>query len=218
MKYLYILTVLLVIAVMCIMITLFALGKASVYYLPISIIFINGITLVVFLVEKTMALRNDNEAIHLSTVTPTVKEPANNIEKVETVEDERIDIIRKWDRAMYDRFYERWQNLYDHVEYPADKATKAEISVLSWEIASLTMDYLMMVNNSPNLLERHKESVNSVINELKYQDMGLKPFFEDPTTVPGKVLAVYNTLAPQLAARQSFETNIFGYDVIIPNK
>ena len=170
------------------------------------------------LVEKAIAMRNDNIAISQLPIAPIVENTEDmDIIKVSKEEDKENDLER-WSNAMYNRFSERWQNLYDHIEYPADKASKAEISVLSWEIASLTMYYLMMVNNSPNLLERHKESVSYVINELKYQDMGLKTFYEDPTTVPAKVLAVYNTLDSQLAARQSFETNIFGYYVVIPNK
>ena len=218
MKYLYWLTIFVIIVVMAITITLFVLGKVCGYYLPISIIFINGITLIVVFVEKVFAMRKENLTIPQLPIAPIVENTEDiDLTKVPKEEDKENDLER-WSNAMYNRFSERWQNLYDHIEYPADKASKAEISVLSWEIASLTMDYLMMVNNSPNLLERHKESVSYVINELKYQDMGLKTFYEDPTTVPAKVLAVYNTLDSQLAARQSFETNIFGYYVVIPNK
>ena len=217
MKYVYYITIFLVFVTMIVTITAFCLGKTNGYLLPISIVFINGITLIVILLDRVFnfeKLKKDNTQI---VTTPTM-EQFDNSKKEEDVKDSLSDDNFKWSMAMYKRFAERWQNLYDNVEYPVDKATKAEISVLSWEISSLTMDYLMLINESPNLLERHKESVNSIIENLKYQEMGLKPFYEDPTTVPAKVLAVYNTLCPQLATRQSFVMNIFGYCVEIPKK
>ena len=218
MRYLYYLTILLVITTMVVVITIFSLGKVNSIILPISIVFINGITLVVILVDKVLFINKSKESIIPEVVTsPVTKQSDSNLK--ESVEDNpNNEIARKWSDAMYNRFAEKWQNLYDHIGYPIDKASKAEISVMSWEIASLTMDYIMLVNESPNLLERHKASVDSIINNKNYQEMGLKTFYEDPTTVPAKVLAVYNTLSPQVAARQSFETNIFGYYVTIPNK
>jgi hypothetical protein len=218
MKYIYYLTTFLVIITMVVVITLFTLGKVNGILLPISIVFINGITLVVILVDKILFINKRNESLIPEVVTSPVIEQAD-IDLKESVDDNpNNEIAKKWSNSMYNRFAERWQNLYDHIGYPTEKASKAEISVMSWEIASLTMDYLMLANDSPNLLERHKASVNSIINNKNYQEMGLKAFYEDPTTVPAKVLPVYNTLSPQMAARQSFETNIFGYYVVIPNK
>lgn len=218
MKYLYYITALLVIITMIVVITLFAFGRVNGILLPISLVFINGITLVVILVDKILFINKSKENSIPEVVTSPVIEQADSNVK-ECVEDNpNNEIAKKWSNSMYNRFAERWQNLYDHIGYPTEKASKAEISIISWEIASLTMDYLMLVNDSPNLLERHKASVDSIVSNKNYQEMGLKPFYEDPTTVPAKVLAVYNTLSPQMAARQSFETNIFGYYVIIPNK
>ena len=205
-----------VIVTMVVMISFFYAGKINGNYLPITIVFINGITLVAILVDKAISI--DKDVISTQHVSIPEIADQSNTEPSENVISSVNNTVNAWNIAMYNRFAERWQILYDKIEYPTDKATKAEISVLSWEISSLTMDYLMMVNESPNLLERHKESVNAVICGLGYNEMGLKPFFEDPTTVPAKVLAVYNTLSPQVAARQLFETNIFGYYVEIPQR
>ena len=193
------------------------LGIISGSFLPITIIFVNGITLVVILIEKVINLRKKDNVVPQLSIAP-IAEKEDVLNNTQIPKENKFNEAEQWSKAMYKRFSERWQVLFDSIEYPADKASKAEISVLSWELASLTMDYLMMVNESPNLLERHKESVSSVINEFKYQEMGLKTFYEDPTTVPAKVLAVYNTLAPQVAARQTFETMAFGYYVEIPKK
>ena len=56
---------------------------------------------------------------------------------------------------MYSRFAERWNDLFDHIKYPAEPSVKAEINVISWEIASATIDFLMTDNDDPNTLGRH---------------------------------------------------------------
>ena len=219
MKKFYIIAILLILVAMCLIVIMMLLDKIDLRLIMGAIVFMNGISLIIFLVDK---IENYNQSqlsvpIHEDMIIQNAPE-SDQYENIAVKEDAESDVITEWNTAMYHRFNERWTNLFDKVDYPADKSVKAEISVLSWEIASLTMDYLMLTNNSPNLLERNKESVKSIIEGRDYQEMALKQFYEDPTTIPAKVLAVYNTLSPQVASRQTFETNIFGYYVEIPNK
>lgn len=219
MKKFYFIAILLILVTMGLIVIMMLLDKIDLRLIMGSIVFMNGISLIIFLVDK---IENYNQSqlsvpIHEDMFIQNAPESVQ-YENFDIKENAESDVITEWNTAMYHRFNERWTNIFDKVEYPVDKSVKAEISVLSWEIASLTMDYLMFVNNSPNLLERNKESVNSIVEGRSYQEMGLKQFYEDPTTIPAKVLAVYNTLSPQVAVRQSFETNIFGYYVEIPNK
>ena len=83
-----------------------------------------------------------------------------------------------------------------------------------WKIASLTMDYLLVANNDPNALKRNKEMTNAVIEGLDLtNDVDLKEFFEDPTSVQQKVFIIKDILSSQLAAKQFFEIPVFGYKV-----
>ena len=102
---------------------------------------------------------------------------------------------------------------------PADKATRAEISVELWKIASLTMDYLLVVNNDPNALKRNREITNAVVEGKDIiNDVELKEFFQDPTSVQQKVLIINDILSSQLAAKQSFDIPVFGYKVELGKK
>lgn len=219
MKNFYIVAILLILVTMGLIVTMMLLNKVDLRMIMGAIVFVNGVSLIIFLVDKMENYNHQQLSvpIHEDIASQNSTDSAQ-YDIISLKDNNENDVLAEWNSAMYKRFNERWTNIFDKVNYPADKSVKAEISVLSWEIASLTMDYLMFANNSPNLLERNKESVNSIIEGKSYQEMGLKPFYEDPTTIPAKVLAVYNTLGQQVAVRQSFETNIFGYYVEIPNK
>ena len=128
-------------------------------------------------------------------------------------------IHEKWSKAMYDRFAEKWTEIFSNATYPADKATRAEISVELWKIASLTMDYLLVVNNDPNALKRNREITNAVVEGKDIiNDVELKEFFQDPTSVQQKVLIINDILSSQLAAKQSFDIPVFGYKVELGKK
>ena len=131
-----------------------------------------------------------------------------------------IDTIHeKWSKAMYDMFAEKWTEIFTNATYPADKATRAEISVELWKIASLTMDYLLVVNNDPNALKRNREITNAVVEGKDLiNDVELKEFFQDPTSVQQKVLIINDMLSSQLAAKQSFDIPVFGYKVELGKK
>lgn len=128
-------------------------------------------------------------------------------------------IYKKWSKAMYERFADKWTKIFANATYPADKATRAEISVELWKIASLTMDYLLVVNNDSNALKRNREMTNAVIEGKDLtNDVELKEFFQDPTSVQQKVLIINDMLSSQLAAKQSFDIPVFGYKVELGKK
>lgn len=128
-------------------------------------------------------------------------------------------IHEKWSKAMYDMFAKKWTEIFSNATYPADKATRAEISVELWKIASLTMDYLLVVNNDPNALKRNREITNAVVEGKDIiNDVELKEFFQDPTSVQQKVLIINDILSSQLAAKQSFDIPVFGYKVELGKK
>lgn len=128
-------------------------------------------------------------------------------------------IHEKWSKAMYDMFAKKWTGIFSNATYPADKATRAEISVELWKIASLTMDYLLVVNNDPNALKRNREITNAVVEGKDIiNDVELKEFFQDPTSVQQKVLIINDILSAQLAAKQSFDIPVFGYKVELGKK
>lgn len=148
--------------------------------------------------------------------TPIKSEPASTESESSVATD---TIHEKWSKAMYDRFAEEWTEIFSNVSYPADKATRAEISVELWKIASLTMDYLLVVNNDSNALKRNREMTNAVIEGKDItNDVELKEFFQDPTSVQQKVLIINDILASQLAAKQSFDIPVFGYKVELGKK
>ena len=128
-------------------------------------------------------------------------------------------IHEKWSKAMYDMFAKKWTDIFSNATYPADKATRAEISVELWKIASLTMDYLLVVNNDPNALKRNREITNAVVEGKDIiNDVELKEFFQDPTSVQQRVLIINDILSAQLAAKQSFDIPVFGYKVELGKK
>lgn len=116
-----------------------------------------------------------------------------------------------WSRAMYKKYAQRWTDIFEKIKYPIEDNSKADISVICWEIASVTMDYLLTDNEDPNVLERNKSNVKALLEEKKIDELDLKEFFEDPTTVPVKVIGVYNTLSSQFVENHSAKVEIFGY-------
>lgn len=128
-------------------------------------------------------------------------------------------VYERWSKAMYEKFAKKWTDIFANATYPADKATRAEINVELWKIASLTMDYLLVVNNDPNALKRNREMTNAIIEGKDLtKEVELKDFFEDPTSVQQKVLIINDLLSSQLAAKQFFDIPVFGYKVELGKK
>lgn len=185
-------------------------------YLFVGFVSMNALTLLIFLCGKLFCNSEENpNVVHAPVITPEAKpEPVAQI--VNQISEDKTS--SEWSVGMYVRFAERWNDLFNNIQYPLQEGKKSEISILCWEIASLTMDYLLVHNKDTNVLERNKYSVESVIKGIKTKELDLKEFFEDPTTVPAKVLAVYNTLCQDIASDQKFTTQIFGYLVDIERK
>ena len=166
----------------------------------------NGLAIVAIFVEKAcQSQKKDKEDKQISPITRVEinKETPPSIEPTKNE--------NEWANAMYARYADRWNALFENITYPVDKATKGEIISLCWEIASVTMDMLMVEGNDPNTLQRHKHSIDIIIKGKSWAEADLETFYDDPTTIPTKVLAVYNILKTNAGAKQVIHTPAFGY-------
>lgn len=166
----------------------------------------NGLAIVAIFVEKAcQSQKKDKEDKQILPVTQ------NNTNKEIPPSIEPIKNENEWANAMYARYADRWNTLFENIAYPVDKATKGEIISLCWEIASVTMDMLMVEGNDPNTLQRHRHSIDIIIKGKSWTEADLEMFYDDPTTIPTKVLAVYNILKTNAGAKQVIHTPAFGY-------
>ncbi len=187
-------------------------------YLLVGFVSMNAVTLLILFCGK-LFINEDVKIVHIPTTAIAEREETVPIPEVQIPKQNFEDFASSdWSAAMYVRFSDRWNDLFNNIQFPLQDGKKSEINVLCWEIASLTMDYLLVKNNDVNVLERNKYSVDSIIRGLKTKELDLKEFFEDPTTVPAKVLAVYNTLCSDMVQDQKFTTQIFGYLVDLERK
>lgn len=165
---------------------------------------------------KSIESKSEKEIIVKEITLEPIKDSTTDI--VESSSDNN-SVYEIWSKAMYERFAKKWTDIFANATYPADKATRAEINVELWKIASLTMDYLLVVNNDPNALKRNREMTNAIIEGKDLtKEVELKDFFEDPTSVQQKVLIINDLLSSQLAAKQSFDIPVFGYKVELSKK
>ena len=177
-------------------------------YLPICVILVG-------LLFKSLE-KSPSKEIIIKELPSNAPDEVSSLEEKETHDMVNDSIHEKWAIAMYERFGEKWSKLFSDATYPADKSTRGEICVELWEIASLTMDYLYVVNSDPNVLRRNKEMTNAVINRLNLiEDVELKEYYNDPTSVQQKVLIISDLLSSQLAAKQMFKVPVFGYKVAL---
>ena len=117
-------------------------------------------------------------------------------------------VIDAWTKKIYETYYKEWTNMFEKITYPSTETNMSEITLLVWEIASRTMDYIPVVHNDVNTLENNKNSVNKVIGELSKEP--LEDYIKDPPTVPYKVIAIaewlkFNKVRKAVAA--------FGYKI-----
>lgn len=160
--------------------------------------------------------QNDNKDESKEMV-PAVPQKEGNKEIGMIVENEfeKDNINEAWCKAMYERFGEKWNTFFDGITYPADKSSRAEFVAIIWEIASLTMDYLLTENNDPSVLRRNKEMTKAIIKREKIENLDLKDFYNDPSTVPAKVIMIYDILSQMIASKQSFDLVAFGHQLHI---
>lgn len=98
-----------------------------------------------------------------------------------------------WAMALHNKYSHQWMDVFSNLNYPLDDISRRNILVLLWEISSKTIDCLMLEHNDPNLLQRHRDSVEFLIGESD-QWNNLKEFHRDPSTVPHQVIAIYDIL------------------------
>lgn len=140
-------------------------------------------------------------------VSHNISNIAENTEK----ENAQNNFNKEWCSAMYERFGNRWHSYFDSITYPADKASRAELVAMSWEIASITMDYVLTENEDPALLRTNKEMTKVIANRDSFDKLDLKEFYNDPSTVPAKVIVVYDVLSQMVASKQSLDVVAFGH-------
>lgn len=216
MKYLYITLIVLTSLGLSTWVGLYFSGNISLEQMLLITAVMNGIGIIGFCIIKLQSqecTKNQYSPEH------QVIEPSAPDEQVkESTVSSEPSVKQQWSKAMYKAYADRWYEVFENIKHPIEKTSKSEICVLCWDIASKTMDYLIVENNDPNVLERNKNSVNAVLTEKGLYELELKEYFDDPSTVPAKVIGVHDTLSSQLTKEQSFSTQVFGYLVELSSK
>ena len=133
-----------------------------------------AIQLIVILLCLLLLLRRHKSASIL-------KKPSDNSQS------EEVGLV------LYQFFGKKWDEFFSHISYPITDAEKRDIIELLWSVASTTIDCLMVANNDPNILKRHRDTYNYVKGDSD-EVKNLKQFYHDPTTVPHQVIAVYDIM------------------------
>lgn len=130
--------------------------------------------------------------------------------QVQSTEKEIIFPLSKdaWTTKIYESYYKEWSHIFENIKYPSTEKDMSDISLLVWEIASRTMDYIPVVHNDINTLERNKISVDKIIGELSKEP--LEEYIKDPTTVPYKVIAIAEWLKQNKVQKS---VSAFGYNI-----
>jgi len=216
MKQLYITLIVLTSLLLCAMVSLYFSGNILLEQMLLITAVMNGIGIIVFSIIKLQTSENimnqyipENQIIEAIDPFAQVNEHAVS---------SAPSVRQQWSKAMYSIYADRWNEVFENIKYPIEETSKSEISVLCWDIASKTMDYLLVENDDPNVLERNRKSVDAILSGKKLSDLELKEFFEDPSTVPTKVIGVHDALCSQLTKEQCFSTQVFGYLVELSSK
>ena len=209
MKHLYIALIVLTSLLLCAMVSLYFSGNILLEQMLLITAVMNGIGVIGFCIIKLQTLEctknqdvSENQIIEAIVPSEQVKEPAVS---------SAPSVRQQWSKAMYRIYADRWNEVFENIKHPIEETSKSEISVLCWDIASKTIDYLLVENNDPNVLERNRNSVDAILSGKKLSDLELKEYFDDPSTVPAKVIGVHDALCSQLTKEQCFSTQVFGY-------
>lgn len=143
-------------------------------------------------------------------------EKLNQSERVNELLLNRIE--PKWSKAMYELYSKQWNDFFDNIGIEIGDMQKAEFLLLLWNIASQTMDFLVVANNDPNTLRINENITNAIIDGKSLSEVEHKSFFEDPNTVEKKALAVFNYFKSLVADDQEIRISAFGYNIQINNK
>lgn len=147
--------------------------------------------------------RNSSVATH----SPQLQE-SDTAEHDKAIETTEKCLEQKWSKAMYIRYNTMWDDLFDNIQIPLTPNKKSEISWLLWEIASQTVNFLKQSNADINSVGYNAEAVRMIIENLSEDDIKLEKFFDDPSTVQIKAIAIYKWLHEQGVKAP---TTAFGY-------
>lgn len=126
-------------------------------------------------------------------------------------EDCKSNALRSnWTKALHDRFCEQWLTQFSKVSYPISSEDRVKVLTLIWNVASISIDCLMVNSNDVNQLQRHRDSVLYLTGETDHWG-NLKEFHYDPSTVPYQVIAIYDILK-ELGYKGTIVA--FGYQLI----
>lgn len=142
------------------------------------------------------------------TMPKETKATEENIKKKDSVAETEECMEKKWSQAMYHRYSGQWDELFNHIKRPMTPEVKSQISLLLWEIASQTVNFLKESNSDLNKVSHNTEGLRMILDNLSLNDMKLEEFYKDPTTVPVSVITVYEWLEEQGVKT---ETAAFGY-------
>ena len=153
MKKLHIALIVLTSVLLCALVSLYFLGNISLEQMLLITAVMNGMGIVCFSIVKLQSpegiMKQQFPVDHI-TETPVLVEQVQEA----TVSSERT-IEQQWSKAMYKVYSERWNEVFDNIKHPIEDISISEINVLCWDIASKTMDYLLVENDDPNVLERN---------------------------------------------------------------
>ncbi len=117
---------------------------------------------------------------------------------------------KEWSKAMYQRYNTKWDELFDNIQIPLTPEKNGEISWLLWEIASQSVNFFKESNSDLNKVGYNTEAVRMIINNLPEDEIELKKFYNDPSTVQVRVIAIYEWLQKQGV---KVNTTAFGYQL-----
>lgn len=132
----------------------------------------------------------------------------------EDVKNENQNLIEEWVEGMRNTFGERWDGCFSKVPFPLDEKGQAEMSLLLWNIASCTMDFVK--SGEDDLPDRYKDNVALIAGKKELSELKEKEFYRDPTTVPKRVIAVRDWLRRN--GVDETMVSAFGYRVIVSKK
>ena len=142
------------------------------------------------------------------------QDDSQTIPKSEVEEDSKPKIEecleQKWSKAMYQRYCALWDDLFKHMKRPLVQEDKARISLMLWEISSMTISFLKESNSDPNSVWYDEDSVKMIMENLSQSDIKLEKFRIDPNTIDENAIAVFEWLKEQGVNE---DTTAFGYQL-----
>lgn len=130
-------------------------------------------------------------------------------EQQDETENERRKL---WSQGMYQLYAQRWDDIFNNINHPVTPDECQKISLLLWEMASQTNDFLKVDNKDINKLQYQESNVKLIIGEQTSKDVALKDFYDDPETIEKRAIAIYHWLKAQGIKTN---TTAFGYQLNI---